>query len=63
MKMALEDGTDREFRNVVVSQPKPNAKTKKYISVHDESLKTRADVLTVLTPCSLVETYRRFRDI
>ena len=56
MKMALEDGTDREFRNVVFSQPKPNAKTKKYLSVYDESLKTRADVLTVLTPCSLVET-------
>ena len=42
MQVTFEDGTDKEFRNVVVSQPKPhtvgNPKTKKHHPDDSESL-------------------------
>ena len=40
LQFTLEDGTDKDFRNIVISQPWVNPKTEKYNLKHDESYVT-----------------------
>jgi hypothetical protein len=49
--ITFKDGTDKEFRNVVVSQPTPH--TKEYHSDRAESLNTRKSFVYIL-PVSLI---------